>query len=196
MTGSDDVSASFAYGAQSAGAARRLVSATLRAWDRTDLDEVATLLVSELIANVVLHAGTGIELCLRRSGDRVRVEVHDGSRRLPARKHHSATSTTGRGLLLVEELSLEWGAEPTATGKAVWFELCEAPPTAPPTLAIGAAFNLDDWNDVTEDPPVSPVRSPGHESGGAPIVGRARRLERKGRPASRLLRPDRGRVAR
>lgn len=149
--GSDAVAAHFPYGGEAAGAARRLVSATLVAWDRSDLDEIATLLVSELIANVVLHAGTGLDLHLRRAGDRVRSEVHDANPRLPDRKYYSATSTTGRGLLLVEELSRAWGAEPTATGKAVWFELDEAAPGAGPGPAVGAYLDLDDWGDDLDD---------------------------------------------
>jgi len=197
MAGSDEVSATFAYGAQSAAAARRLVSETLRAWDRSDLDEIATLLVSELIANVVLHAGTGLDLYLRRSGDRVRIEVHDGSQRLPARKHHSMTATTGRGLLLVQELSRQWGAEPTASGKAVWFELSDAPPSVSPDPGVGAQVDLGDWDDLIEEPSAPAVLALGHERGGATPPAHARASGRHRRQATRLLRrPDQGREVR
>lgn len=139
-----EVAAHFPYGAHSAQAARRLVPSTLGAWGRTELEEVATLLVSELVANVVLHAGTGLDLHIGRAGERVRIEVHDGSGRLPARKHHAATATTGRGLLLVDRLDAAWGAVPTPTGKAVWFELDE-------TAVAGAACDLEDWPDLSDE---------------------------------------------
>ena len=49
--------------------------------------------------------------------------VRPRATRLPARKHYSEDAATGRGLLLVETLADGWGANPTAGGKAVWFEL-------------------------------------------------------------------------
>ena len=114
----------------SAGAARRFVAATLRGWGLEDLEEVSRLLVSELVSNVVLHAETDLEVRLRRSDGRVRVEVHDRNPRLPERKHYSPTSATGRGLVFVSELAQAWGVTPTPGGKAVWFELDEQPTAA------------------------------------------------------------------
>lgn len=86
---------------------------------------MATLLVSELVANAVLHAHTTIAVRVSRDvpSGRVKVAVHDGTPRSPARKHYSPTSTTGRGLLLVERLASDWGVTPSAAGKSVWFEL-------------------------------------------------------------------------
>ena len=51
------------------------------------------------------------------------VEVHDRGPGSATRRHYSATSGTGRGLVLVDELAREWGTVVTATGKFVWFEL-------------------------------------------------------------------------
>ena len=116
--GPEDVSVSLPGDGASARDARRFVSDTLQAWGRTDLDDAATLLVSELVANVVLHAGTDFRLRLRRTASGVRVEVHDRSPRLPERKHYSATSSTGRGLMLVEELSRAWGCGGDRPGEA------------------------------------------------------------------------------
>ena len=148
---SEEVVAHFAQEALSASGARRVVSTTLEAWGRADLNHIASLLVSELVANVVLHARTGVELRLRCVGERIRVEVHDGSPRLPERKHYSATAATGRGLVLVERLALAWGTEPTATGKAVWFELEGPPATVPSSAGDGAALALEAWADPGED---------------------------------------------
>lgn len=163
----------------SAGGARRFVSDALKAWGRTDLEEVATLLVSELVANVVLHAGTELDLRLRRAGTRVRVEVHDRSRRLPDRKYYSSTSATGRGMVLVDELSAAWGAEPTAEGKSVWFELDAPPSGARASATDGANVSLDDWDDLMEaaPPPPAHLAAPSRPSEARP------RLRRRCRPA-------------
>ena len=106
--------------------ARRFVEAALSDAGLGHLSYTATLLVSELVANAVLHTGnTPIEVVVRPTGDGVRIEVHDGSPVLPVRKNYSNMSGTGRGLMLVERMAVHWGAEPTATGKMVWFELDE-----------------------------------------------------------------------
>jgi anti-sigma regulatory factor (Ser/Thr protein kinase) len=110
----------------SARSARRFVAETLEGWSLASLNDLATLLISELMANVVLHAGTDAVVRLYRLRGRVRVEVSDRSSRLPVRKRYSDGATTGRGLNLVDTLSTDWGVEPTADGKVVWFELAES----------------------------------------------------------------------
>ena len=107
----------------SAGEARRFLESVLTGPGEVPLLYTATLLLSELVANAVLHTGTPIEVVVDTSGDRVRVEVHDGNPRLPVRKHYSTMSGTGRGLMLVERMAVDWGVERTAGGKVVWFEL-------------------------------------------------------------------------
>lgn len=118
--------AHFSPDVSSAGGARRFVAAALEGWGLGRLEEVACLLVSELVSNVVLHAGTELDVRLRRFDTRVRVEVHDGSPQLPERKYYSPTSTTGRGLVFIAELAQSWGWEATGDGKVVWFELDES----------------------------------------------------------------------
>lgn len=144
----------------SAGGARRFVAATLAAWQLDQLEEVACLLVSELVSNVVLHAATELDLHIRRSDGRVRVEVHDGDVRLPERKFYSPTSTTGRGLVFLAELAQGWGADPTPSGKVVWFELDETPPPVVSPHAVGAEFNPDDWEDWDDLPSAQPTTAP------------------------------------
>ena len=107
----------------SAGEARRFVESSLVDADLGELVYTATMLVSELVANAVLHTGTPIRVVVSPATDRVRIEVHDGSPQLPIRKHYSTMSGTGRGLLLVERMASDWGAKPAGDGKVVWFEL-------------------------------------------------------------------------
>jgi anti-sigma regulatory factor (Ser/Thr protein kinase) len=114
---------SFASAPASAGMARRFVETVLIGAGLADLTYTATLLVSELVANAVLHTSTPIEVVVRPGDARARIEVHDGSPQLPVRKNYSTMSGTGRGLMLVERMAADWGAERTAGGKLVWFEL-------------------------------------------------------------------------
>lgn len=106
----------------SAGKARAFVESVLAVAGLDDLAYTATLLVSELVANAILHSGTPLEVVVRCADDRVRVEVHDGSPQLPVRKHYSDMSGTGRGLMLVERMAAGWGSARTNGGKVVWFE--------------------------------------------------------------------------
>jgi anti-sigma regulatory factor (Ser/Thr protein kinase) len=95
-----------------------------------DLD-TASLLVTEIVTNAVLHAIAPMTLRVEVAADVVRIEVRDGSQ-LPPRMHaFSATAATGRGLRLLENLSVRWGVEPApGVGKVVWFEVGESSESA------------------------------------------------------------------
>lgn len=111
-------------------AARRFIQSRLNS-SSTDVD-VATLLVSEVVTNAILHARTGVTLTVEQLGAVAHIEVHDGSP-VPPRVHaFSPTSATGRGLRLLDRLSMRWGfdAEPATGGKVVWFEVGEPSDTA------------------------------------------------------------------
>lgn len=107
----------------SARAARRFVAAALVRSGLAGAAELAALLVNELVTNAILHAGTDIEVRLRQAEARIRVEVADGGAGTVEVRDFGADASTGRGLLLIEELADEWGAEPDGAGKVVWFEL-------------------------------------------------------------------------
>ena len=157
----------FAGDAASAAPARRFVATTLVAWGCPELEDTAVLLVGELMANVALHAAGGTDLVMALDGARLRVEVHDGSRALPQRKHYSRTATTGRGLGLVERLSADWGSEPTTSGKQVWFELDRT--AAPPASSF--EVDLDQWDDLDVPEAPATVRPPSLRKGRPPARG-------------------------
>jgi len=97
---------------------------TLGGWGLVEMEEVASLLVSELVANVVLHAKGTCELKIVYVGERIRVGIWDETARTPARPHRSRLAATGRGLALVEALATKWGVDASeGGGKVVWFEL-------------------------------------------------------------------------
>jgi CheY-like chemotaxis protein/anti-sigma regulatory factor (Ser/Thr protein kinase) len=86
--------------------------------------DVTVLLVSELLANAVVHAGTDIRLRLDVGEDTLRVEVEDSGTKMPDPGVSDAMAEGGRGWFMVEQLADRCGWNRLASGKSVWFELC------------------------------------------------------------------------
>ncbi|WP_413756998.1 ATP-binding protein [Streptomyces sp. MMBL 11-3] len=77
------------------------------------------------LANVVRHVpDRHCTFLLLRQGAGVRVEVADGSPRLPVTPTDpSPDAEGGRGLVILGAVADKWGVEPRAgCGKTVWFE--------------------------------------------------------------------------
>ena len=108
---------------------RRLLRRLLASWRLEPLLEEGDveLLATETATNAVRHAGTAATVIVRYLGDRVRVEVGDGSTALPQVRTAGPEETGGRGLSLVETLSSQWGVTRTLGGKRVWFEVSTRP---------------------------------------------------------------------
>ena len=86
--------------------------------------ERVALLVSELAANVVLHAQTPFSITTSHDGSMFRVEVHDECPSMPKRRAIEDGATSGRGMLLVNKLARRWGVDRRNDyGKTVWFEV-------------------------------------------------------------------------
>jgi anti-sigma regulatory factor (Ser/Thr protein kinase) len=93
-------------------------------WGLRALAEPTELLVSELATNAI-RASAGllspvIRLCLASDRHGIVVRVWDGNDQMPARRDTGPDSECGRGLLLVESLSTDWGSYRKANGKVVW----------------------------------------------------------------------------
>jgi anti-sigma regulatory factor (Ser/Thr protein kinase) len=106
--------------------ARRWVAGELATLGREDLTDAATLAVSELVTNAILHATPPITVRVGGTPVHPRVEVHDSSAAPPALRDLSdddrLLATVGRGLGIVAMYSTTWGAELSPSGKIVWFE--------------------------------------------------------------------------
>ena len=109
--------------ARSVPAARRFTGEALRSLGAGDVLPEAELLVSELAANVVVHARTDMRVSVVPRADRVRVEVRDDNPTLPRRLSPGPLALNGRGVMLVDTLAAAWGINGNERGKTVWFEL-------------------------------------------------------------------------
>lgn len=108
--------------AESVRHARQHVRRTLEGRVAPDLAGTVELLVSELATNAVLHASSPFSLLVGMQPPRLRVEVHDRDDELPELNDSDLTAPAGRGIHIIDTLAARWGAFPTPSGKAVWFE--------------------------------------------------------------------------
>jgi anti-sigma regulatory factor (Ser/Thr protein kinase) len=105
--------------------AREFLRICFTDWDLTELYDDAALALTELVANAVMHAATPLVVAVSCEGGMVEIAVHDGNPSMPAIPPPRADDEgdirqAGRGLLLVDALSAQWGVSPLSDGKAVW----------------------------------------------------------------------------
>ncbi|WP_123389986.1 SpoIIE family protein phosphatase [Nocardioides aurantiacus] len=96
---------------------------TLVRWGLLHLDDVVSLLITELVTNALVHTEGPARLELRRHEGAVRVMVTDSLSKVPRPRAVDSDATGGRGLLVVGALSTEWGVEPRGEGKTVWADV-------------------------------------------------------------------------
>jgi anti-sigma regulatory factor (Ser/Thr protein kinase) len=123
--------------------ARQATRAALALWELTSLQEAAEAIVSELVANALLHGssvcGAGIGLLLETDWIRLRIEVHDTDPCPPKPCIPAALAESGFGFVIVQALADKWGTSQTADGKAVWAELATEPVRADARCARSVA---------------------------------------------------------
>jgi anti-sigma regulatory factor (Ser/Thr protein kinase) len=115
---------SLTAGPAAGGGARRQVQEAICAWDVPVDPTTAVLLTSELVTNAIKHEpGENVVLVITSACGELRVDVHDTSCSVPVQVDVPADAEAGRGLMLVDSLSTNWGFYWTAGGKAVYFTL-------------------------------------------------------------------------
>jgi anti-sigma regulatory factor (Ser/Thr protein kinase) len=118
------------------GQARAYARWVLGRWQLSVMVDTVQLLVSELVTNAVNATGViakpadersvadkvkPLYLSLSVHADTLLIEVWDASSVPPLRRVASEDDETGRGLMLVQTLSKDWGCEVLETGgKVVW----------------------------------------------------------------------------
>lgn len=108
---------------QSVAVVRRYAVAASRAHGYDGDYDALALLVSEVATNALIHGRGQVRVRVTRRAERLRVEVADDSDQVPVRRDAGTEALGGRGLALIDALSSDWGTEPRAGGKVVWFEL-------------------------------------------------------------------------
>lgn len=114
--------------------ARLLTKIALADWALGEALDNALIIVAELATNAT-KIGEVFHLSLTRQGGTVLIEVWDTSEALPDRRRRSVDRVDGRGLLLVEGCSKDWGWRlEDQGGKTVWAmaDAAEAPEPPPP----------------------------------------------------------------
>jgi len=119
-------------------AARRFLAEQCRRWGCADLLADAHIVVTELVTNAFLHAGTRCELRAGLSERSLRLQVTDYGPGMPDPQTADDRSEHGRGLLLVSALCVAWGVEALPDGaKVVWAEILRAQHEDPSLAASG-----------------------------------------------------------
>jgi anti-sigma regulatory factor (Ser/Thr protein kinase) len=103
-----------------AAAARRFASDAIAAWSPAPAPDELVLVVSEMATNAIVHARPPLRLRLTHLGDEVLVELADGVRVAPYRRHPMPCDERGRGLQIMAALALRSGVSVDAHGKTVW----------------------------------------------------------------------------
>jgi anti-sigma regulatory factor (Ser/Thr protein kinase) len=105
----------------SAGRAREFVRDRLVEHDLRYLVDDVRLVASELATNATVHARTAFTIRLERFGGVVFLVVQDGSASRPHTGETDVSATHGRGLLVVDQTSHDWGvAAGPGRSKSVW----------------------------------------------------------------------------
>lgn len=120
--------------------ARRHTRAALHAWQlHPDTVETAELLVSELVTNTLKTGGPDhqpkaaiykverVALTLRLMPGRVVIEVFDNDPNPPVMTDAAEDAESGRGLMLVQALSKEWGHHFRPSGGKTVYCILSAP---------------------------------------------------------------------
>ncbi|GAB7193075.1 SpoIIE family protein phosphatase [Kineococcus sp. NUM-3379] len=114
----------------SIGKARHATLRACAAWGLA-LGSRAEIVVSELVANAVLHGSGPVDLRLAETAGGLRIEVEDRDPVGPRVVAPRPDGGGGHGMRLVEQLG-RWGWAPVRGGKVVWVELRSTPPGEQP----------------------------------------------------------------
>jgi len=113
----------FPFSREAPAEARHFTVATLCEWGLADVADDAALVVTELAANAIVHAGSGFTVILSARGNVLRIAVRDGCP-LPAEGQAALMPIPLHGLGAVDALAREWGVESLGkAGKTVWVDL-------------------------------------------------------------------------
>ena len=105
------------------GLARAFVRQCWSDWGAEDPEDVAPLVVSEMVTNALQHASGPVTLFVARRLDRIVLTVQDGSEAMAEVELPGPLEESGRGMMLVQSLTRAWGEQSVPGGKRVWAEV-------------------------------------------------------------------------
>jgi anti-sigma regulatory factor (Ser/Thr protein kinase) len=107
---------------ETVGDVRGEIRKMLADWGVADADD-NVLIASELVTNAIRHGAPDITLTLTVIAGQVLGAVTDHSPVLPRMRAVDELAVCGRGLLLVAELSADWGVTTRSDipGKSIWW---------------------------------------------------------------------------
>lgn len=102
---------------------RAMVRDTLAEWKLYDLIDDVLIVVTELLANALIHGGPPIHLILSLGEGALIGSVTDRGEGWPRLRRAEDELEHGRGLRIVAALTDRWGVEPVVAGagKTIWF---------------------------------------------------------------------------
>ncbi|MFD4567528.1 SpoIIE family protein phosphatase [Streptomyces sp. NPDC058467] len=114
-------------------AARQFVRDSLHTWGLDAMVDSLELMTSEIVTNALIHADSDVDLRLREYPDHLRLEVRDADPTPPVpasimvSEEENEYAEHGRGLIIVESLTSDWGNSPSGRGKTVWIDVETSP---------------------------------------------------------------------
>jgi hypothetical protein len=113
--------------------ARIMVKLALTQWNNLDILDNALIVVAEIVANAV-KTGDVFHLSLTPQPQAMLIEVWDPSEAAPHPRSPSVDRVDGRGLLLVQACSQDWGWRlEERGGKTVWALISSDPSETTPS---------------------------------------------------------------
>jgi anti-sigma regulatory factor (Ser/Thr protein kinase) len=107
--------------------ARGHVRSVALEWGLADLADTAELVASEIVTNAIkgsaklrISATPVVRLWITSDGVCMVIHVWDASDEMPVRQEAGPGDDSGRGLMIIDALSKDWGAYRKAEGKVVW----------------------------------------------------------------------------
>lgn len=118
-----ETSRSFEAATDSPRRARHFVSDVLADAGIDDRFEDASLVVTELATNAVVHARSDFTVAVQVQDGYISISVTDGTPDLTSAANEPGDRNGGRGLRIVSVLADQCGVERAGTGKRVWARL-------------------------------------------------------------------------
>ena len=109
------------------GVGRRFLKEQCQKWGCEKSLPDLQLVLSELVTNALVHAGTTCEVRARYTDGVLRIEVRDRGRGTPDLRAPAPDSEGGRGLMIISSMAEAWGIETEDdNSKVVWAEMVVA----------------------------------------------------------------------